>query len=614
MQRIAVGSWAVSRCRPDVLHGGAIFAVCFAAYWACSQRQVADSRYALVISDGLVRYGDFRLDRYFDRSSPPPWEQSYHVHQARGHFYYFFPYGTSVLSAPFVWIANALSGERFETPVGEYNWRYETRVQMLLAAGLMAALAAGLFLLARTCLSGGWASAMALSAAFSTQMLSTASRALWSHTWGIFLLGLAVVVLFVGEQRAARRRPVLLATLLAWSYFTRPTFAVFLAAIGLFLLLRNRRAGAVYSLTGAAWGAAFSAWSWSMFGTALPPYYQGHVMQYGRFAEALAGHLVSPGRGLLVYVPVSLLVVYIAARYARHSRYAGVAVLAAACIGGHWLVTCGNDSWWGGHCYGPRLLTDALPWWFLLAVCAVEGRQSSPPSRAVVRIEAWAAVLLVAAGTAVNLIGACCPDALSWNVTPTNIDLDPGRVWDWRDPPFLRPFRDGADSPREISHAKAGIPLWVNGCKADARSSAVRPRLGLKDRGDVQQGLASPSKTGRCSAMEVFLADTGDVNAAPIRVTKRCFVVGRGDDCDLTLPSRLVSRHHAEIRQRGDDVYVRDLGSRNGTTINGAPVEVERPVQYGDVVAFATEAYVVRMAASDGRLRARRDPDRHALQ
>jgi pSer/pThr/pTyr-binding forkhead associated (FHA) protein len=107
--------------------------------------------------------------------------------------------------------------------------------------------------------------------------------------------------------------------------------------------------------------------------------------------------------------------------------------------------------------------------------------------------------------------------------------------------------------------------------------------------------------------MEVFLADTGDLTAAPVRVTKRHFVIGRGDDCDLTLPCRLVSRHHAEIRRRGDGVYVRDLDSRNGTLLNGERIVVEVPLQYGDVVAFATESYVVRMAASDGRRRAQTD-------
>jgi hypothetical protein len=49
-------------------------------------------------------------------------------------------------------------------------------------------------------------------------------------------------------------------------------------------------------------------------------------------------------------------------------------------------------------------------------------------------------------------------------------------------------------------------------------------------------------------------------------------LLGRGTDCDLRLVDPGVSRHHAELRVEGDQVVLVDLGSTNGTFVNGQPV------------------------------------------
>src|SRR5258708_19632458 len=50
------------------------------------------------------------------------------------------------------------------------------------------------------------------------------------------------------------------------------------------------------------------------------------------------------------------------------------------------------------------------------------------------------------------------------------------------------------------------------------------------------------------------------------------FKIGRGETCHLRPNSEQVSREHAEFTIAGEDVSVRDLGSRNGTLVNGKAI------------------------------------------
>jgi hypothetical protein len=64
--------------------------------------------------------------------------------------------------------------------------------------------------------------------------------------------------------------------------------------------------------------------------------------------------------------------------------------------------------------------------------------------------------------------------------------------------------------------------------------------------------------------------------------------IGRLPDCAVTLSDPNVSRHHAEVRPvpgSGEAVYeVRDLGSTNGTKVNGVPLAGPRRLEPGDTI------------------------------
>lgn len=78
------------------------------------------------------------------------------------------------------------------------------------------------------------------------------------------------------------------------------------------------------------------------------------------------------------------------------------------------------------------------------------------------------------------------------------------------------------------------------------------------------------------------------VGAAPLAlIPGRDFVVGRADECQLTIPSQRVSRRHAEIGWGVDKMPVlRDLGSQNGTLVNGKRIKGEHQLNHGDEIEF----------------------------
>jgi hypothetical protein len=84
---------------------------------------------------------------------------------------------------------------------------------------------------------------------------------------------------------------------------------------------------------------------------------------------------------------------------------------------------------------------------------------------------------------------------------------------------------------------------------------------------------------------------------------QRMFTIGRDPACDLVLGDRTVSRTHAVLRAFGDQWFLNDLGSTNGTRLNGYRIREATAVHPGDRVAFGRPSFLIEPAANETRRR-----------
>jgi hypothetical protein len=129
----------------------------------------------------------------------------------------------------------------------------------------------------------------------------------------------------------------------------------------------------------------------------------------------------------------------------------------------------------------------------------------------------------------------------------------------------------------------------------------------------------------RTQDLPVLIAQTGKLNGSRWVLEGEQTRIGRGPECELVIPDRQVSRTHARIVHTAEGYYLEDLGSKNGTHVNGAPVEGRVLLQDGDIIQVAlamklvfvgTEATIPLRPAGAATLdlgRLRMDPEAHRV-
>ncbi len=77
-------------------------------------------------------------------------------------------------------------------------------------------------------------------------------------------------------------------------------------------------------------------------------------------------------------------------------------------------------------------------------------------------------------------------------------------------------------------------------------------------------------------------------------------VIGRDPDAAVFVDDATVSRRHARLTVRGAEAVLEDLGSKNGTTVNGRPPAGPLALRHGDAVLVGSVLFSVRVATALG--------------
>lgn len=85
----------------------------------------------------------------------------------------------------------------------------------------------------------------------------------------------------------------------------------------------------------------------------------------------------------------------------------------------------------------------------------------------------------------------------------------------------------------------------------------------------------------------------------PIPLTKERLLIGRRESCDIVLRFANVSAHHCELTLERGYWFVKDLGSRNGTKVNGLRATTRKRIDPGDRLSIAKHHYEVKYSPAE---------------
>jgi hypothetical protein len=310
-------------------------------------------------------------------------------------------------------------------------------LEILISSVFVAGAVTLIYLAALELLPASSAMLVALTFAFGTLLWSLVSRALWQHSPSVFLNSLLVLLLIRGNY--SRRVCVGIGFILALAFFVRPTNAVPVVVVGGYLLVRAGWKAAVWLAAGALAPTVGFVWmNVNMYGTVLAPFFlpvranATSLAFHSAIGLALVSNLFSPARGLFVFMPFFLfLLVPGVWREPMAQRLSQLRPWFCGLVACHMVLVATHTDWWGGYSYGPRYLADIFPYLMILWSPAVKWVGSHPVRRIML-----VATLLVAGF--IQFRGATSVKAQEWSSTPVSVNSDTRRIWDWRDPPFMR--------------------------------------------------------------------------------------------------------------------------------------------------------------------------------
>jgi hypothetical protein len=399
----------------------------------------SDSLPGSLIPLAVVLDHSITLDRFAPWLRGHIWYARYVIRKSRGHSYSGYPIGAPLLVSP-LYLPIAFSGLRNWDPAALLI--FARIAQKFVAAAVAALSAVLLLLLLKRITTTPWAWFLTLVYALGTETWSISSQALWQHGPGeLAIIGCFYCLERWSEDLSRSSWMWLCGVCMAVASVIRPANIVLLPGLLAALLLAKASLAQYIRLLIAplAAGVVVFAYNFYVF-RHLSGGYAVSVLK-GSMVPGLLGLFLSPSRGLLIYTPVALfaLCAFLPAAAAARRRHSALLVTAMVFIILESLVVSRSVIWWGGYCWGPRLLTELVPPLVVLMAIGVSAIDAS-------RYAAWLKggfAVLALYSILIQGVGAFFYPNGHWDATFKAIDEMPARLWDWKDNPIARTIGGG---------------------------------------------------------------------------------------------------------------------------------------------------------------------------
>jgi hypothetical protein len=114
--------------------------------------------------------------------------------------------------------------------------------------------------------------------------------------------------------------------------------------------------------------------------------------------------------------------------------------------------------------------------------------------------------------------------------------------------------------------------------------------------GSLVEGAEQPAAAeadADAAGAQLVIHEDGEVRSLPVR--RDSVTIGRLPDCDVVIDDKGASRRHAQLKRKGGTYTLTDLGSTNGTKLNGETVQ-SRELHDGDKITIGTTLIEFRRA------------------
>jgi hypothetical protein len=403
-----------------------------------------DSFPARLLPFNLVLHRTFYLEPWINPYVPtaPGPSGIYFATKVGTHWLSVYPVILPVVIAPlYVYPALWLSRLKVDPAAGDWRAFAVADVMEKLSASFLAALSVGvLYLALRKVSSRRTSLLLALVYGVASSTWSISSQSLYRQ--GFTELGFALLLCALLRDSESPGYAFWVGGATALLVLNAPHYVPFAVLLGVFFLLRQPRRLWLFCVPLVIAGGLALAYNLQYFGSifgphALPGSGSRPTLYYSW--DGFAGELISPSRGLLIFMPWVAFALWGCVRAWRENKFGWerYLILGMAIVFG---LHARLGSWWGGMCFGPRYLTDFLPLlaFFILPVWKeVQGRSA-------LRIAFGGAVVVA---MWVQIVGACYYPRGDWDWRPANVDVDHKRLWDWRDTTISRAWRAGRAEP-----------------------------------------------------------------------------------------------------------------------------------------------------------------------